>query len=165
MKGYLLDTNVLAALFTPSSPFHAAARRRLEKIDRHLVFVSAIALGEMEFGIAVGPPSNEAELAEFRRRVKTELAQVLPVGPSTAESYGELRRRLFERCSPKDTRTRKKRIEQLVDPVTAMQLTIEENDLWMASQAMETNMTFVSQDKMSAIADVGRPELMLETWF
>ncbi|MDP2274257.1 MAG: type II toxin-antitoxin system VapC family toxin [Archangium sp.] len=165
MKGYILDTNVLNALIDFRSPHRAEARSRLEKIGSDLIFVSAITLGEIEFGIAVAPSFRGEELEEFRRRVKTEFPQTLSVTPTTAEDYGSLRRGLFERFSPTEARSNSRRVEQLIDPATGDSLGIDENDLWIASQASEMNLTLVSHDRMRRIGAVSAPNVVIETWF
>jgi predicted nucleic acid-binding protein len=47
--------------------------------------------------------------------------------------------------------------------VTSQELGIQENDLWMAAQALEYNLVFVTNDKMERIREVCA-DLQLENW-
>jgi len=51
----------------------------------------------------------------------------------------------------------------LVDPVTAKVLGIQENDLWIAAQAIERNLILVTNDGMSRIREIAS-ELRIEDW-
>lgn len=164
MKGYIIDTNILDAAINSDSPVHSITIERLRGIAMDLVFVSAITLGEMEYGIAVAPSFKDAELAEFRRRVKTDFPHTLSVSPTTAEAYGELRKRLFEKYSPTPLRQKKRRVDQLTDPTTGLNLGIDENDLWLAAQAYENSMTLVTLDKMRHIKEVAATDVGIECW-
>lgn len=55
------------------------------------------------------------------------------------------------------------RPEQLVDPTTAKELDIQENDLWLAAQALEHNLVLVSHDKMTRLRKVAE-ELRVQDW-
>lgn len=50
------------------------------------------------------------------------------------------------------------------DPVTAKELGIDENDLWIAAQSIEHNLILVSNDKMARIREVAGPVLDVEDW-
>jgi tRNA(fMet)-specific endonuclease VapC len=77
--------------------------------------------------------------------------------------YGDLRARLFEKFAPKKRRRKGLRPEELVDPVTAKELGIQENDLWIAAQAIERNLVLVTNDAMARIQEVAS-ELKVEDW-
>jgi predicted nucleic acid-binding protein len=51
----------------------------------------------------------------------------------------------------------------LIDPVTSRELGIQENDLWIAAQALEYNLVLVRNDKMDRIRDACE-ELQVENW-
>ena len=73
---------------------------------------------------------------------------------------------LFEKCGPKDKKKRRLRPEQLIDPVTSLELKITENDLWIVSQAITRDFTLVTNDRISLqplLAVVGN-ELQIENW-
>jgi tRNA(fMet)-specific endonuclease VapC len=74
-----------------------------------------------------------------------------------------IRASLFEKYAPREIRRRGLRPEQLVDPVTSRELGIQENDIWLAAQALEFNLVFVTNDTMERIRDVCQ-ELQVENW-
>jgi predicted nucleic acid-binding protein len=52
----------------------------------------------------------------------------------------------------------------LVDPLTAKCLGIQENDLWIAAQAYESNLVLVTHDKMDRLREVASDLLAFEDW-
>jgi predicted nucleic acid-binding protein len=57
------------------------------------------------------------------------------------------------------------RPEQLVEPVTGLELGIDENDLWIAAQSLAYNLTLVTADQdMKRIAEFSEGQLHLEDW-
>jgi tRNA(fMet)-specific endonuclease VapC len=88
---------------------------------------------------------------------------VLDVTKATRISYGALRASVFEKYAPNARRRSGLRPEQLIDPATSQELGIQENDLWIAAQAMEYNLVFVTNDKMERIREV-RADLQIENW-
>jgi predicted nucleic acid-binding protein len=63
-----------------------------------------------------------------------------------AEQYGDLKAWLFNNCGPKPKKSKAKRAEELVDPITGFELGIDENDLWIAAQAKTHNLVLVTND-------------------
>ena len=70
---------------------------------------------------------------------------------------------MFESFAPKDKKRKGLRPCQLVDPVTSLELGIQENDLWIAAQAISRNLTFVTNDRMERIRDVAG-SLCIDNW-
>lgn len=68
--------------------------------------------------------------------------------------------------SPKEKRKKGLRPEQLVDPVTSLQLKIQDNDLWIVSQAITRDFALVTNDKTSLrpLVEVAGDELHVEYW-
>src|SRR6266571_6114553 len=119
--------------------------------------ISAITLGEIEFGLQVSKvstPEQEASQEELRVFIDTNLPMVLDVTKATRIYYGSLRASVFEKYAPNARRRRGLRPVQLIDPVPARELGIQENDLWIAAQALEYNLVLVTNDKMDRIRDV-----------
>jgi predicted nucleic acid-binding protein len=85
----------------------------------------------------------------------------LPIDRHVSDAYGELRSSLFEKYIRKG---KNKRPEQLTDPVTATEIGIDENDLWIVAQAVTHNLTLVTNDKMRRIFSVTHKELKHEIW-
>jgi len=88
---------------------------------------------------------------------------VLDITKATRISCGALRASVFEKYAPNAKRRSGLRPEQLIDPVTSQELSIQENDLWMAAQALEYNLVFVTNDKMERIREVCA-DLQIENW-
>jgi tRNA(fMet)-specific endonuclease VapC len=88
---------------------------------------------------------------------------VLNITKATRIYYGSLRARIFEKYAPNERRCRGLRPEQLIDLVTSRELGIQENDLWIAAQALEYNLVLVTNDKMDRIRDVCE-DLQVENW-
>jgi len=83
-----------------------------------------------------------------------------------ARDYGRIRARLFEKYGPKEKKKKGLRPEQLSDPVTSLQLKIQENDLWIVSQAVARNFILVTNDRKSLrpLLEVTGGELCIENW-
>ncbi|HEX4952396.1 MAG TPA: PIN domain-containing protein [Thermoanaerobaculia bacterium] len=163
--GYLLDTNVLRYWFDDGRPEHDAVTRRIASLpEASPLAISAITLGEVEYGHrALGSYGDPAEEAQFNDFISSRLPTVLNVGKHTRGPYGLLRALLFERFAPKDRRKKGLRPEELLDPTSGKELGIQENDLWIAAQALELNLVLVTNDKMQRLREVGT-ELRIESW-
>jgi predicted nucleic acid-binding protein len=168
MKGYLLDTNALSDWLDSTKPRHASVSRRIEELAaaNALLLTSTIVLGEIEYGIAVAPKDKQQSLAILLAQIDVEFVHkrlLLPVTRSTTRVYGDLRARLFEKYAG-EKRKKGLRLEELVCPITAKVLGIQENDLWIAAQAIERNLVLVSNDgHMMRIRDVATA-LVVEDW-
>lgn len=128
---YLLDTNVLIAV----SRGNEEIRGRLSGIPLNQLLLSAVVLGELEFGAeksAYGDHSR-ARLAEV-----TELLVLVPLDREAARRYGPIRAQLERRGTP-----------------------IGANDLWIAAQALALGATVVT-DNEREFRRV--PGLRVENW-
>ena len=164
MRGYLLDTNILAYWHDPNSPKHEAVIHRLHSLDSATPLrISAVAWGEIEYGHRCVSPSDTAIQAKFRRFLETRLPRVLDIRKTTAIYYGQLRAKLFDKFAPKGKR-KGLRPEQPVDPLTAAKVGIQENDLWIAAQAMEHNLVLATHDRITRIREVAPDLLEIEDW-
>ena len=92
------------------------------------------------------------------------MPQILPITHHTANHYGTLRARLFNKFAPSAKKGKSQRPEQLRDPVSGRELGIQENDLWIAAQAIERNLVLVSNDKLARIREVVAEELSIKDW-
>jgi tRNA(fMet)-specific endonuclease VapC len=166
MEAYLIDTMFASALWDEGDVDNASA---LDFVTRaanlgDLIYVSRISLAEIEYGYKLYV-STQPE-----RRAKAEIAMrafkaIRDVGAGTTEYYSDIRAALFTRFAPRDSkgRIRSVRPERLIDQTTGVELGIQENDLWIASIAAESNMTLVSGDRMSHIKEV-YPRLKFVPW-
>ena len=163
MRGYLLDTNTVAYWSDARRPQHARVVHHIQELPEATpLMISAITLGEIEFGLHVAQ-GNTPEQEAFRTFINTNLPMVLDVTKATRIYYGSLRASVFETYAPNAKRRSGLRPEQLIDPVTSQELGIQENDLWIAAQALEYNLVFVTNDKMARIRDVCE-DLQIENW-
>jgi len=164
MDGYLLDTNIVAYLYSEEADQHAAVYRRYMSLPQETpLYVSAITLGEIEFGHRLEAEVDTAPQRQFNAFLTETFPLVLAVGRSTRQWYGALRAKLFRQFAPDRTR-RPKWPEDLVDPPTAKQLGIQENDLWLAAQALERQLVLVTGDRMSHLNGVTPSDFRIENW-
>jgi tRNA(fMet)-specific endonuclease VapC len=81
--------------------------------------------------------------------------QVYRIDHHTARYYGELRGALFRRFATRDAkgRLKQKQPEALLDPTTAKDLGVQENDIWILAVAIQYNLTFVTLDRMTRLVE------------
>lgn len=164
MRGYLLDTNIVSYWFTGGSLQHELINTRIQSLpEGSLLAVSAITLGEIEYGHRVVSPQETAVQTDFLEFIEERLPTVFSVEATTRLYYGKLRALLFEKLVSPGKRKTGLRPEQLVDPVTSLELGIQENDLWIAAQALEYNLVLVTADKLQRVRAVAA-ELEIENW-
>lgn len=128
---YLLDTNILIAALKG----HLDVRRRLETLSFNDMRLSAIVLGELEFG------AEKSAHGERNRARLATLAQRLPlvgVDATTTRHYAQVRALLERQGTP-----------------------IGANDTWIAAQALAIKATLVT-DNEREFSRV--PDLLLENW-
>lgn len=165
VHGYLLDTSIIGFWFNEKRPQNQAVINAVASLPADApLATSVIALGEIEYGQrAVSKEDYTARQLRFNELVRRHLPRILDIRKTTTIYYGKIRALLFEKFAPKSKRRKGLRPEQLIDPVTSLELGIQENDLWIAAQAIEHNLVFVTHDKMTQIRSVAE-ELMLEDW-
>ena len=168
MPGYLLDTNTVRNWFDgDAGKFPAVEIAAEARAAESPLYVSAITIGEIEFGHAFHPAGTGGKRDDFVAFVRKQLPQILEVSKHTAEPYGRIRAKLAESFPPPSGWTKKIRPEQLYDPVTARELGIDENDLWIVAQAVERNLVLVTSDKMTRIREAVRGlylDFRFENW-
>lgn len=128
---YILDTNILIAALKG----RPAVREKLESLPLSGMRLSAIVLGELEFGA-----EKSAHSERNRARLAT-LAQRLPlvgIDYDTTRHYGQVRAQLERQGTP-----------------------IGANDTWIAAQALAIDATLVT-DNEREFSRV--PGLVVENW-
>jgi len=168
-RGYLLDTNILSLWFDKhDEPGHSQVAAHVSTLQEDdFLATSVIVLGEIEYGHRAVSPRGDSTVQEgYNTLLRQRVPLVYEVGKTTTLYYGPLRARLFEEFAPRIRKRKKLRTEQLKDPVTALELGIDENDLWLAAQAIEHKMVLVTHDKMKRIQEVldGDLSLTIEDW-
>lgn len=177
MRDFLLDTQTVRYWHDTRCAQHAALVgnvNQLRAIAANLsppitpkLLISVITRGEIEFGHLVALNRNLAAQAAYVAFVEKELPDVLEPSADASLVYGELRTRLFNKYAPGAMRTKGMRPEQLLCPVTSKTLEIQENDLWIASQAIAHGLVLVTNDRMTRIRDVATgmsPPLIIQNW-
>jgi predicted nucleic acid-binding protein len=175
LRDYLLDTQTIRYWHDSNCPQHAAVSGNVAALRllvaafavKPKLLVSIVTLGEIEFGHRVALAPDPAAQAAYIKFVQLELPSSLELTSDAAAAYGDLRARLFNKFAPGEKRKPKLRPEQLVDPATAKELQIQENDLWICAQAVAHGMVLVTNDRMTQIRDVAsgmNPPLLVQNW-
>ncbi len=173
MAHYLLDTNIWEYWFNKESHprYSANIEARVQEITdkdsetvHATVAMSVITWGEIDYGYNVMTSKEKSREGPFRTFIATQSPWVVPLDKYTAAAYGKLRAGLFKKFGPKDMKRKGLRPEQLINPATALQLKIQENDLWIAAQAVRYGLTLVTNDKMTSIKAVSGTKLRIENW-
>jgi predicted nucleic acid-binding protein len=170
-----LDTNIWAYWFNKEKhPKYAATiEARVKELtisaetgarDCDRIAISVITWGEIEYGYNVMTSKERSREAPFRSFIAAQSSWMVPFDKYTAAAYGKLRAGLFQKFGPKDMKRKGLRPEQLVDPATSLQLQIQENDLWIAAQAVRYGLILVTHDKMTGIKAVAGSQLRIENW-
>ena len=165
---FLFDTNIATAMWDIGSPCHDQAREFESSLGKDAtIMISAVTLAEVEYGLKTAPMIDDARQALVRDAMSV-YQLVIPITKHTVEFYSEIRAQLFINYSPRNARGRltKRRVEDLRERTTAANLQIQENDVWIAAQAMEMNLVLVSEDKgMGRITSLQlNPYLRIRRW-
>ena len=175
MRDYLLDTNIWEYWFNPArQPEHKRVLKRVSELEKRCeqakstfrVWISSITWGELEFGYQVQLQGERSLESLFRKFVHSVAPKEFLVDKHVTLDYGRIRARLFEKYGPKEKKKKGLRPEQLIDPVTSLQLKIQENDLWIVSQAITRDFIFVTNNRKSLqpLLEVTDGELHIENW-
>jgi predicted nucleic acid-binding protein len=146
MDTYLLDTNLVSVLYDAGRPNHLVVRNALAALDPNAPqLVSVVTIGELRFGLALsraaGRPVAHIEACIER----TEEHPLAEVGRHTADAFGYVKSSVALQRT--DILRRQVRwVEAWSDRVTGQLLQIDENDLWIAAQAVERNLVVVTSD-------------------
>jgi predicted nucleic acid-binding protein len=153
IEDYLLCTNIVSILWNTADPRHDEAIRKVSALDPNHVHMAIISVSEVEYGLKAAPlrstrgrpvsPEKQSQVREQMRVFKKYY-----VTESTCEVYGEIKTALMDKWArhPNGSFKRVKRVEDLVEPINAKDLGIEEADLWIVSIAKDHNLIFVTND-------------------
>jgi predicted nucleic acid-binding protein len=144
---YLLDTSIASIAWDSGNSLHSEVRQRLALLGETSIFICAVSIAEVEYGLQISPGADPERHAEVRQAMQQYTT--LAVDHHSAEVYGPVRGELFKRYATRDKRGRlkEKRPEELVDKTTANELGIQENDLWIVSIAVQYDLVFITRDK------------------
>lgn len=162
MADYILDTNIVSYWYDNKpdaegrlKPTHLNVLRNVARVrmpdpqTRYVsrLFVSTVTLGEVEYGHRSAVTPDLTKQSEYATFIREQCPVALDLTQDVAEQYGEMKAWLFEECAPRSGWSKKKRAEQLEYPATGLELNIDENDLWIAAQAMTYNLVLVTHDR------------------
>jgi len=165
MRGYLLDTNIVAYWFDEERAEHGKVLDHINRLPAGApVRISVVTLAEIEYGHRAVSPADTPLQVQHRQLIDERFPKPLEIGKATTLYYGAWRARLFEKLAPKGRRRKATRPEKLVHPVTSRELGIQENDLWISAQAMEHNLVLVTHDlqSMAPLSGVMHGELRVD---
>jgi predicted nucleic acid-binding protein len=168
---FLLDTNIVSYWYRIHCPEHAKVLARVKAVcqpDPHTkyvpkLFISVVTLGEIEQGHRSAPTPNASAQSQYMAFVREQCPEPLEITKHVAVPYGDLKAWLFG----KKKRTKIERAKQLVDPASARELHADENDIWIAAQAMTFNLVLVTHDSRGHFGELQRQfatTLRVEDW-
>ena len=149
----MLDSGVASMAGYEGHGLYRPIRAWLDGLGDDPVFVSAISIGESEYGLNLNPLP-----AEVQQDIRSVMAsyQVLPIDHHTARVYGRIRATLFDTYAPRDHRNQisARYVEQLRERTSGLELGIQENDLWIVSLAVQYNLVFATADSAGGMRNV-----------
>jgi predicted nucleic acid-binding protein len=169
MDGYLLDTNAASVLWDARHADHAKIRAFLETVSPAPAWISIIALAEVEYGLKTAPAMNPDTHMDVRAEMSKYL-EVLEPDKHTIEPYSDLRAELFNAYAPRDRKGRltKKWVVDLFERTSDKELHgSQENDIWVASLAIQYNLILVTEDRMAPLVEVSKclpDQLRTQRW-
>jgi tRNA(fMet)-specific endonuclease VapC len=163
LRDYLIDTQTVCYWADAKVSQHTNVCNHVNAVpDNSKLLTSVVTFGEIAFGHRIATPPDLVKQAALNKFLNEKFPKPLEITKFTPTYYSELRALLFGRYPPKGKKHR--RPEQCFDRITALELGIDENDLWIASQAYEHNLVIVTNDAMLRIRDVAGQLLTVENW-
>ena len=144
---YLLDSNTVSDIYNPSAENH---HRFIKKIlalkENDDVFISVLTLYEFEYAFANSPAHKKNEIRATISQIQQDFI-VLPLSPTAAEIFGDLKNLFKELRNIKSENLKKHTI-----------------DLIIAADALNHRAVLVSADKIYQDIQFIKPELNIENW-
>ena len=168
MDGYLFDTNAVSPLWNVRHPEHDIMRDFFANVSQSPVWLSTIVLAEIEYGMKITTEMDRDSQNQVRREMSNH-PLILDIDKHTIGPYSDLRAELFKKFSPRDRRGRltAKWPEDLFERTSAKELGVQENDIWIAAQAIQYNLILITGDHMVRLAEVSENldyPLQIERW-
>lgn len=126
-----------------------------------VIETSVITFGETNCGHRRSAGTDPARRAACMNWILKQFVRPLEITRATAEYYGELKAELFNRFPP---RTKTRFVDGCYDHVSGREIGVDENDVWLAAQAIEHNLILVSNDKMKNIKTAAGESLKVADW-
>ncbi len=150
MDHILLDTNFVSVLFDSRRSNYTAAQARAQAFSQtDVVYLSAVVLAELRYGMEAAQRVGQ-DVSNIRKTL-TEAGSypMAEIGRHTAEAYGEIKARLADHYLDMSRRI-PRWLEDWTDRAPGKLLQVDENDLWIVSQAFERNYLLVTSDQRLA---------------
>lgn len=146
--GYLLDTSALSAYLTPGHKHHHSTSLIINDLPAGVVkTVSIVSVAEIDYGIKFAELAGSTRLEEYRKQLEiVRQYSRLDITHHTSEAYSELKAALARHSIRKPGKKMAKWIEDWVANGSGKKLHIDENDLWIAAQAKERDLTIIACD-------------------
>jgi predicted nucleic acid-binding protein len=147
MDTYLLDTNLVSVLYDARRSNYDAVRQAIAALPAQAAqLVSVVTVGELRFGMALAHAAGQPLTHIEDCLARTEAHPLAEITRHTADAFATVKSSVA--LARIDIRRRTPRwVEAWTDRVSGQLLQIDENDLWIAAQALERNYVIVTCDK------------------
>jgi predicted nucleic acid-binding protein len=163
MDTFLLDTNLVSALYDARHSKHPAAVQAIAALPAGAAqLVSVITIGELRFGLALSRAAGQTLTHIEACLARSEAHPLAQVTRHTAAAFATVKSSIaLERINVQSRIPRW--VETWSDRVTGQSLQIDENDLWIAGQAVERNYVVLTSDQdFTRIIAPAVPELRVQ---
>lgn len=157
MAGYLFDTNIWSYTFEQAT----FVTDKIRKLENSQIYLSVVVWGEVIFGAKTNP---KFPFDKYRKFIHKDKPLILPIDEHVAEVFGALKAEVFEKKSAKAFRSNLGRKDLLKNPMPAKDMGVDENDLWLAAQALAYNLILITSDRMQNILELAPKNLKYELW-
>jgi tRNA(fMet)-specific endonuclease VapC len=147
MDTYLLDTNLVSVLYDAGRSNHYTVRQAIAALPAQASqLVSVVTIAELRFGLelsrAAGRPITYIEACV----AQAEAHPLAEINRHTAYAFATVKSSIA--VARVNIQSRISRwVEGWADNITGQLLQVDENDLWIAAQALERNYVVVTSDK------------------
>lgn len=147
MDTYLLDTNLVSALYDARRQNHESIRAAVAHLNpASPQLVSIVTIAELRYGLALSTAAGQ-KLEHIEVCIeRAEEHHLASLGRYTAEAYA-LVKSSVARHRVDLARRIPRWVEGWTDRVSSELLQIDENDLWLAAQAVERNYVLLTCDR------------------
>lgn len=144
---YLLDSNTVSDIYNPSSDNHNQFIKKILALkESDDVFISILTIYEFEYAFSNSPIQKKNEIRATIWQIQQDFI-VLPLSPTAAEIFGDLKKSFKELRNIKPENLKKHTV-----------------DLMIAADTLSHCAVLVSADKIYHDIQLIKPELNLENW-
>ena len=125
-------------------------------------FVSIITTAELEYGIHLAEAAGSRRLSEYRARLSVvQRYTTLDITRHTGKAYADLKAALAAHMQSRRGKKMGRWIEDWILLGSGKRLGIDENDLWIAAQGKERDLTIITGDDDMRILESVDPEVQV----